>query len=86
VHSIALQGAFDCTTADGSDRRGTRFNRSGLLFACRPALDHTRVAIEHSHRDWHMELIVKLEQRVENLKINNITKRKTKYKIIIIIS
>jgi RES domain-containing protein len=74
VHSIALQGAFDCTTADGSDRRGTRFNRSGLLLACRPALDHTRVAIEHSHRDWHMELIVKLEQRVENLKINNITK------------
>jgi RES domain-containing protein len=64
VRSIALQGAFDCTTADGSDRRGTRFNRSNLLLACRPALDRTRVAIERSHRDWHLELIVKLEQRV----------------------
>jgi hypothetical protein len=64
VHSIALQGAFNCTAIDGSDRRGTRFNRSSLLLACRPALDRTRVEIERIHRDWHLELIVKLEQRV----------------------
>jgi hypothetical protein len=63
VCSIALQGAFDCIAVDGSDRRGTRFNRSGLLLACRPVLDRTQVAIERSQRDWHLELIVKLEQR-----------------------
>jgi hypothetical protein len=61
VRLIALQGAFDCIAVDGSDCKGTRFNRSGLLLACRPALDRTRVAIEPSHRDWHLELIVKLE-------------------------
>ena len=60
----SVRGAFDRTTAYGSDHRGTRFDRSSLLLACRPALDHTRVAIERSYRDWHLKLIVKLEQRV----------------------
>jgi hypothetical protein len=64
VRSIALQGAFDRIAVDGSNCRGTRFDCSGLLLACRPALDRTRVAIEHNHRDWHLELIVKLEQKV----------------------
>jgi hypothetical protein len=41
VRSIALQGAFNRIAADGSDRRGTRFDRSGLLHACRPAFDRT---------------------------------------------
>ena len=59
----SVRGAFDHTAAYGSDHRGTRFDRSDLLLACRPVLDRTQVAIKRSHRDWHLELIVKLEQR-----------------------